>query len=38
VDFIRALMASVFMIMTAFTTTTTFVDLSSSAALRSALG
>jgi hypothetical protein len=38
VDFIRAFMASVFMIMTAFTTTTTFVDLSSSAALRSALG
>jgi hypothetical protein len=32
VDFTRAFMAN------AFTTTTTFVDLSSSAALRSALG
>ncbi len=36
VDFTRAFMAGAFMITAAFTTT--FVDLSSAAALRSALG
>ena len=36
--FTRAFMASAFMITTAFTTMTTFVDPPSSAALRSALG
>jgi hypothetical protein len=38
VDLTRAFMASAFMITTAFTTTTVFADLPSSAALRSALG
>ena len=37
VDLTRAFMASAFMITTDFTTTTVFVDLPSSAALRSAL-